>query len=195
MSAVPPWLIFSPRDPHIARPPPVATKHRRRAKENAPAILAASHDRGLSSAAAFARIAKRFETTPVLAQSGDPGMSALAPLLGASDRIETFVVCGFSRRLSLTAFDPKRLSRSVSLNLDDHLDFNRIVEGKCRHPYGRACVLSRLAEHVHHQIGKSVYYLWLVTKIIGGVDHPKDLYDALHVIQAADCGSHFRQHD
>src|SRR5258708_6323129 len=59
MSAVPPWLIFSPRDPRIARPPEVATKHRRRAKENAPAILAASHDRGLSSAAAFARIAKR----------------------------------------------------------------------------------------------------------------------------------------
>ena len=39
--------------------PPVATKHRRRAKENPPAILAASHDRGLSRAAAFARIAKR----------------------------------------------------------------------------------------------------------------------------------------
>jgi hypothetical protein len=49
--------------------PPVATKHRRRAKENAPAILAASHDRGLSPAAAFARIASdaRFETSPVLA--------------------------------------------------------------------------------------------------------------------------------
>src|SRR5215469_10551032 len=106
--------------------------------------------------------------------------------------------CGRTRviaRARSAGFDPKRLSRSVSLNLDDHLDFNGIVEGKSRHPYGRACVLSRLAEHVHHQIGKSVYYLWLVTKIIGGVDHPKDLYDALHVIQAADCGSHFRQHD
>jgi hypothetical protein len=34
----------------------------------------------------------------------------------------------------------KRLLRSVSLNLDDHLDFNGIVEGKSRHPYGRACV-------------------------------------------------------
>jgi hypothetical protein len=47
--------------PHRPSPvfPPVATKHQRRAKENAPAILAASHDRGLSPAAAFARIAKR----------------------------------------------------------------------------------------------------------------------------------------
>ena len=59
MSAVPPRSIFSPRDPRISRPPPVATKHRRRTKENAPAILPASHDRGLSPAAAFASIVKR----------------------------------------------------------------------------------------------------------------------------------------
>src|SRR6185436_14137639 len=70
MSAVPPWLIFSPRDPCIAVLPPVATKHQRRAKENAPAILAASHDRGLSPAAAFARIAKR---RPVWDKSGSGG--------------------------------------------------------------------------------------------------------------------------
>ena len=29
-----------------------------------------------------------------------------------------------------------------------------------------------LAENIHHQIGKSVYHFWLVTKIVGRVDHP-----------------------
>jgi hypothetical protein len=68
---------------------------------------------------------------------------------------------------------PKRPSRSQSLDLNDHLDFNGIIERKPRHPYGRACMLSnRLAENIHHQIGKSVYHLWLVTKIVGRVDHP-----------------------
>jgi len=76
--------------------------------------------------------------------------------------------------LPITAgFDPKRPSRSQSLDLNDHLDFNGIIERKPRHPYGRACMLSnRLAENIHHQIGKSVYHLWLVTKIVGRVDHP-----------------------
>jgi len=36
----------------------------------------------------------------------------------------------------------------ASLNLDDHLDFNSIIERKRRHRHGRACVLSnRLAEN------------------------------------------------
>ncbi len=52
------------------------------------------------------------------------------------------------------AGDPQRPRRSASLDLDDHLDFNSIIERKPRHLYSRACVLShRRAEDIHHQIG------------------------------------------
>jgi hypothetical protein len=50
-------------------------------------------------------------------------------------------------------------------------------------------------EDLHHQIGKSVYYLRLVTKTFGRIDHPKDFDHSLHAIQAAKRGAHLCQHD
>src|ERR1700730_1728473 len=90
---------------------------------------------------------------------------------------------------------PKAISRSFC-HFNYHLNLNSIVERKARHPdSGSRVFADRLAEDLHHQIGKSVDYLRLVTKTFGRVDHPKDLDHALHAIQATKRGAHLRQHD
>src|SRR5579872_5205780 len=77
-----------------------------------------------------------------------------------------------------------------------HLNLDGIVERKARHSDSRSRVFADcLAEDLHHQIGKSVDDLWLVTKTFGRVDHPKDFDYALHAVQAAKRGTHLRQHD
>jgi hypothetical protein len=61
---------------------------------------------------------------------------------------------------------------ACSFDLDDHLNLDSVVEGKPRHPHGRARVLAdRLAKDFNHQIRKSVNYPRLVTKPVSRVDH------------------------
>ena len=40
-----------------------------------------------------------------------------------------------------------------------------------------------LAVDIHHQIGKSVYHLWLLAKTLGRVHHPEDFYNALQPVE------------
>ena len=54
-----------------------------------------------------------------------------------------------------------------SLDLDDHLNLHSRVARKRRHAYGGARVLAFcLAKDVRHQIRKSIYHAWLVTKTL-----------------------------
>src|SRR5580692_5402051 len=81
MSAVPPWLIFSPRDPRIARPPagrdqtPTAGKRERRSWLPA-MIVACPRPQRLPESRSDAR----FETSPVLCRFSDAGMRAIHAL-------------------------------------------------------------------------------------------------------------------
>jgi len=41
-----------------------------------------------------------------------------------------------------------------------------------------------LAKDLDHQVGEAVHHFELVSKPIGGIDHPKHLYYAFDVIEA-----------
>src|SRR5579863_3244633 len=89
----------------------------------------------------------------------------------------------------------QRTSRSIC-HFNYHLNLDSIIERKARHPHSGPRVFAvRLAEDLHHQIGKSVDYLRLVAKTFGRVDHPKDFDHALHAIQATKRGAYLCQHD
>src|SRR5689334_13788192 len=69
--------------------------------------------------------------------------------------------------------DPKRPSRPLSLDFNDHLDLNSIIEWKSRHSRRQSVRAFQSSGRKHPPLNrKSVYYLWLVTKIVGRVDHP-----------------------
>src|SRR5262245_37026794 len=76
----------------------------------------------------------------------------------------------------------------------NHFDLDRNLLGKRHHADGGARASPAVAEYLHHQIRKTIDDLRVLLEVWRCVDHPKNLYDAMHVIEAADNGSNARQH-
>jgi len=90
--------------------------------------------------------------------------------------------------------EPSRSAKAL-LDFENDIHFYRSIGRERRHAYSRAGMLTNgLAEHLDHQVGKSVDNLRLIAEVVGGIDHADNFDYALHAIQATQRRANLCQH-